>query len=157
MRNLICLLVSTLLMAPAFAITQPRFLPLDRNAMVAIRDSDISGASDGDATRLYEQMNVPEQDSSLGKGKSIKTEAKDFTLVCSKEKKLCSIILNKTANTVISGAKKYASYEITGAIANELLAQFHLTDKGDFAFTATDGIFHIHVVPGAFIFEIQAP
>ncbi len=156
MKNLMCLVVTSLLTSPLFAITQPRFLPLDRTVMVAVRDTDITGASDGDASRLYALMDVSEQDSSMGKGKSIKTLAKDFTLVCSKEKKLCSVILNKSTNTVISGAKKFASFEVAGAVSDELLAQFKRSDKGDFSFVATDELFHIHAVPGHFIFEIQA-
>ena len=156
MKNLMCLLVTTLLGAPSFAITKPKFLPFDMNMMVAITETDITGAADNDASDLYALMNVSEQDSSMGKGKSIKTADKGFNLVCSREKKQCSVILNKSANTIISSAKKYASYEITGAVANELLAQFKLTDKGDFSFTATDGIFHIHAIRGHFIFEVQA-
>lgn len=156
MKNVMSLLVSTLLAAPAFAITKPKFLPFDMNMMVAITETDVTGASDTDASQLYSLMNVHEQDSSMGKGKTIKTVAKDFNLVCAKEKKTCSVVLNKSANTVISGAKKYAAYEITGAVADELLAQFKLSDRGDFAFTATDGMFHIHAVAGHFIFEVQA-
>lgn len=156
MKNMIVGLLTIGLVVPALAITQPKFLPLDRNIIVTIRDTDITGATDNDASTLYALMNVPEQDSSMGKGKNIKTAAKDFNLVCSKEKKLCSIILNKSANAVISGSKKYAAYEITGSIADELLAQFKLSDRGDFAFTATDGMFHIHATAGHFIFEVQA-
>lgn len=157
MRNLMCWIVTTLLTVPTFAITKPKFLPFDMNMMVAITDTDITGAADNDASDLYIKMNVSEQDSSMGKGKSIKTADKGFNLVCSKEKKTCSVVLNKSANTTISSAKRYASYEVTGPVADELLAQFKLTDKGDFSFVATDGLFHIHAVPGHFIFEVQAP
>lgn len=156
MKNLMCLLMTAIFAIPAFAITKPKFLPFDMNMMVSITDTDITGASDSDASHLYAVLNVSEQDSSMGKGKSIKTAAKDFNLVCSKEKKLCSIILNKSPHVVIASAKKYASYEITGSVADELLAQLKLSDKGEFAFTATDGMFHIHAVPGSFIFEVQA-
>ncbi len=156
MKNVLNLVVTTLLTVPSFAVTKPKFLPFDMNMMVAITETDITGAADNDASDLYALMNVSEQDSSMGKGKSMKTADKGFNLVCTKEKKTCSVILNKSANTIISGAKKYASYEITGVVADELRAQFKLTDEGDFAFTATDGLFHIHAIPGHFIFEVQA-
>ena len=157
MKFVLSFLIAALSASASYAVTKPKFLPFDMNFMVAITNSDITGASDNDATDMYNMMNVPEQDSSMGKGKSIKTDAKDFNLVCSKEKQTCSIILNKSANTVIQSGKKYAAFKVTGEVATQLLQQFKFGADRTFTFKATDGVFHIHAQPEAFIFELQIP
>ncbi len=150
---LIAILIFT---TTSHAVTKPKFLPFDRNLVVSITATDVTGASDNDATDLYNLMNVPEQDSSMGKGKSIKTPAKDFTLVCAVDKKTCSIVLNKTANTVIIGSKKYANFTATGLDAMNLFKQFKPNAPILFSFTATDEMFHMTATPDKFLFEIQA-
>ena len=136
--------------------TRVRFLPMDRNFMASVVEHDLYGNTDTDALDLYQIMNVEEQDSMLGKGKSIVTPEKDFNLVCARDKKQCSIILNRSANTIISSANKLASFKTTGEAAAVLTKKFKLNDRGEAYFQATDKQFRILGTPDTFIFEAQA-
>lgn len=140
----------------ASAATRIRFLPMDRNFMASVLEHDMFGNTDTDPMDLYQIMNVEEQDSMLGKGKSIVTAEKDFNLVCSREKKQCSIILNRSANTVISSANKVASFKVTGEVAGVLTKKFKLNDRGEAYFQATDKLFRIVGTPDTFVFEAHA-
>jgi hypothetical protein len=140
----------------ALSATRIRFLPMDRNFMASVLEHDMFGNTDTDPMDLYQIMNVEEQDSMLGKGKSIVTAEKDFNLVCSREKKQCSIILNRSANTVISSANKVASFKVTGDTAGALTKKFKLNDRGEAYFQATDKLFRIVGTADIFLFEAHA-
>jgi hypothetical protein len=152
----IALLLTLTFSYEAFTATRIRFLPMDRNFMANVMERDIYGNPDSDAMDLYKIMNVEEQDSMLGKGKSIVTPEKDFNLVCSREKKQCSIILNRSANTVISSANKVASFKISGEAAGILTKKFKLNERGEAYFQATDKLFRILGTPDTFVFEAHA-
>jgi hypothetical protein len=135
------------------AATQVRFLPGDRNFLTNVMEKDSQGNSDTDATDLYLTMNVEEQDSMLGKGKSIKSRDKDFNLVCSQARKHCSIILNSSSNTIISSSQKIASFKVTGAEAKSLTQKFKLNERGEAFFQASDKLFRIFGTSDSFLFE----
>ncbi len=147
----ICLL---LINVKAYAATRLQFLPMDRNMLVNITEADIYGNKDSDSADMYQIMNVDEQDSSLGKGKSIVSPTKDFNLVCSKEKKSCHIVLNKSPNTVISGSQKIASFKVTGEVAKGLTQKFKLNERQEAYFMASDKLFRIFGSMDTFIFEV---
>lgn len=135
------------------AATRIQFFIGDRNAMVNVVGTDYSGNSDSDPSDLYETMNVDPQDTLLGKGKSINSDERDFNLVCSVEKQQCSLIFNKSANTVISSAQKIIRYKVTGEAAAELTNKFKLNDRGEAYFMATDKAFRLYGNQTSFIFE----
>ena len=137
------------------AITKPKFLPLDRNVVVNIAETDITGAHDTDASDLYAIMNVEEQQTSMGTGKSIKTAQKDFNMVCSKDKKTCSFVLNKSPNTFISGSQKFAKYSVSGETADALIELFHLNDQRVLLFVASDQMFSLKAEQEFFHFEVR--
>lgn len=135
------------------AATRLKFLPLDFNMLVVITATDIYGNADSDSSVLYQQMKVPEQDGMLGKGKSIVSPLKDFNFICSKEKNMCQVTLNKSANVEISSSGKYAKFSLKGASAAELTKLFKVDEKGEYHFTATDSLFKISGTSEEFHFE----
>ena len=135
------------------AATRVKFLPGDRNFIANVVETDLNGNTDSDATDLYLTMNVEEQDSMLGKGKSIVSREKDFNLVCSQAKKQCSVILTKSANTVISSSQRIASYKMTGEAAKELTQKFKLNERGEAYFRTSDKLFRIFGTSDSFLFE----
>lgn len=137
----------------AEAATRVKFLPMNFNVMINVTEKDIYGNPDSDSADLYQMMNVSEQDSMLGKGKSIVTTDKDFTLVCSKEKKMCSIILKKSARTEISSDRKYAAIRIDGDEAKLITEKFKLNDRGEAYFQSTDKIIRLFGNRESFVFE----
>ncbi|MGZ3690831.1 MAG: hypothetical protein ACXVAX_04980 [Pseudobdellovibrio sp.] len=157
MKTPIQFIIATLLLtgAKSFAATRLQFLPGDMNFLANILETDIYGNRDSDPEDLYETMNVDEQDGgSMGKGKSIVSPLKDFNLVCAKEKKSCHIVLNRSANTVISSSQKIASFKLTGDAAKAITQKFKLNDRGEAYFMASDKLFRIFGSSDTFIFEV---
>ena len=149
----ILLLLVFIFSVKAHAATRVKFLPLNTTVMINVTEKDIYGNPDSDSVDLYALMNVSEQDSSMGKGKSIVTESKDFTLVCSKEKKLCSVILRKSDRTEISPERKYAAIRVTGAEAAVLTEKFKLNHMGEAYFQSSDKILKLIGSRDSFLFE----
>jgi hypothetical protein len=153
MKIIISMFAFGLVTVSADAATRLKFLPLDRNMIVVVSATDIYGNADSDSVNLYELMLVPEQDSSLGKGKSIISPARDFNFVCSKEKKMCQVVLNKSENVAISSSGKFARFTLRGDAAGALTKLFKVDEKGEFHFTATDSLFKINGQSESFSFE----
>ena len=153
MNNLIFIISTFIVCTSVQSATRLKFLPLDRNMLVVITATDIYGNADSDSTDLYQLMKVPEQDSMLGKGKSIVSTDRDFNLVCSKEKNMCQVTLNKSANVVISSSGKFARFTISGNRAADLTKLFETDAKGEFHFIATDLLFKISGQGETFSFE----
>ncbi len=136
----------------ALSATRLQFFPGDRNAMALLTPTDPFGNSDSDSTDLYMIMSVPEQDTMLGKGKSIVSPQRDFNLVCGEYKNQCQIILNKSKNVIFS-AKKSMRFEATGEDAAILTSQFKLNDKGEAFFQTSDKMLIIKGNSNDFVFE----
>jgi hypothetical protein len=132
----------------SFAATTFRFLPLNRNAMAMIRSS-----VDNDFADLYSLMNVPEQDSSLGKGKGLKSADKGFTMTCSRDKALCDVILNQSVGVKIDPAAKCMSFSAMGNSAEEMKKLFVQNSKGEVHYLTSDNLFRINADNGTFVFE----
>jgi hypothetical protein len=120
---------------------------------ISITEKDMYGNADTDSADLYNTMNVSEQDSSMGKGKSIVTPEKDFTLICTKEKKTCTILIRKSARTEISADRKYASIKISGDDAAAVTEKFKLNDNREAFFQSSDKIIRLSGTADSFIFE----
>lgn len=147
MKYLISVLILSLTQL-SLAATTFKFLPLNMNALVMIR-----GNQDNDFADLYKIMNVPEQDSSLGKGKGLKSSDKGFTLTCSLDKTQCQVILNKSAHVVIDPAKKYLSFKDNAALGEELKKLFVLSSNGELHYLTSDKMFRIDIDANGFSFE----
>ncbi|MEQ1722741.1 MAG: hypothetical protein ABL930_06165 [Pseudobdellovibrio sp.] len=138
----------------SFSATRLRFFIGDHNAIAFITPTDIYGNADSDSINLYQMMIVPEQDTMLGKGKSIVMgDNGDFNLVCGEYRNQCQVILNKTANTVISSSKKYMRFEISGDRAAQLTSMFKLNSNGEAYFKSTDKLFRFSGNSQSFLFE----
>ena len=135
------------------AASRVSFMPMDRNMVVNVTERDIYGNMDSDPVDLYQIMNVEEQDSQLGKGKKIITLDKDFNMICSKDRRNCSIVLVKSARTIISGSQKYASFKLTGAEAMAMTKNFKLNERGEAVFMATDKAWRLFGNADTFILE----
>ncbi|OFZ29237.1 MAG: hypothetical protein A2622_07400 [Bdellovibrionales bacterium RIFCSPHIGHO2_01_FULL_40_29] len=146
-------IILTLISIQGFAATRLQFFFGDQNAIALLTPTDSYGNSDSDSSDLYKMMNVPEQDSMLGKGKSIMSSARDFNLVCSQYKGQCQVVLAKSANVQIRSAKKSMSYSVSGESATQLVKLFQLNDLGEVKFEATDRLFRIYGNAKEFIFE----
>jgi len=120
-----------------FASTRFRFLPFDQQGMVMLDGGDVSA--------LWNAMNVPVQDSFIGKGKAIVTKNKpqDFSMVCSLEKSLCQVVLSKSARTKISSAEKVMAFVVTGPEAAILTKQFFTKADGTVEFKSSDMHFSV--------------
>lgn len=145
--------ISLIFSSSCFAATRLQFFIGDRNAMALITPADSSGNSDSDSSDLYQVMNVPEQDTMLGKGKSIISVDRDFNLICGEYRNQCQVILNRSPHVLISGLKKQMSFIITGDAAARLTEQFKLNSKGEAYFMTTDKLFRLSGSASTFIFE----
>jgi len=150
--KLACLLI-TFYSVFAPAATRVRFLPMD-TVFVSMTEKDIYGNSDSDTADLYSVMNVSEQDSSMGKGKSIVTPEKDLTLICTQEKKTCTVLLRKSGRTSISPDQNYASIRFSGNEAAELTSKFKINHMGEAYFQTTDKHLRLNGTSENFILEI---
>ncbi|MBY0554695.1 hypothetical protein K2P97_09210 [bacterium] len=149
----ILILIITLLSSLSFSATRMRFFVGDRNAIVFITPTDVYGNTDSDSTDLYQIMNVPEQDTMLGKGKGIVSADSDFNLVCGEYRQQCQVIINKSPNTIISASKKYMSFTATGDEAERLTNMFKLNDRGEAYFQTIDKLFRFSGNSKNFTFE----
>lgn len=151
--KLLTALIIFLIQLQSQAASRVKYLPGDSSMVINVTEKDIYGNIDTDYIDLYHVMNVPEQDSSMGKGKSIVSTGRDLNIVCGKDKKLCTIIIRKSANTEISAGRKYASFKIAEVEAAALTKKFKLNDKGEAYFQSVDKIFKVVGTADSFIFE----
>ena len=135
------------------AVTNLQFFPGDRNAMVILIPQDSLGNKDNDSVDLYKLMNVPEQNTMFGKGKSVISPGREFQLVCSQYKNQCQVILTKAASTQIQSSKKYMSFSVSGEPADQLRLLFHLDSASEFQFQSVDRRFRIFAKASSFSFE----
>lgn len=121
--------------------------------MAILTPTDTFGNSDSDSSDLFQIMNVPEQDTILGRGKSITSANRDFNLVCGEYKSQCQFILNKSQNVKISGPMKTMSFRLQGEQAATLTGLFKLNSEGEAYFQTTDKLLRITGSGTEFILE----
>ena len=137
----------------SFSATRLQFFFGDRNAMAILTPTDSFGNSDSDSSDLYQIMNVPEQDTMLGRGKSITSTDRDFNLVCGEYKSQCQIILNKSQNVKISGSMKIMSFKLTGDQAAALTNLFKVNTEGEAYFQTADKLLRLKGTATEFVME----
>lgn len=142
------LLLSLFVSSTVQAASLFRFLPMNLNAIVVVH-----GNSDNDFADFYKAFNVPEQDTSFGKGKGYKTADKALNITCSVDKVMCQVVVNKSARVVIDPAKKYMSFTATGAEAEVLAHLFVKNSKGEVDFSTGDKLLRIRANATGFKFE----
>lgn len=94
------------------------------------------GGSDSDARTLFDAMNVPIQDTLLGRGKAIEDSTKSLSWVCGDKGKdgfQCTFMLKKSASTRVRTNPIAVEYSVTGQEAQALYGFVH--------FNQPDGIF----------------
>lgn len=153
MRIYLILTVTLMMTQQTLAATSLRFLPLNRNALALVLPKDMYGNTDNDFAKLYSLLNVPEQDSPLGKIKGIKTEDKSFNLACNLNKQQCQVVLNQSAHVTIDPQRKYMSYRIEGEVARQLSSAFFTNGDGQVFYFTTDQMFRIYGNADLFVFE----
>lgn len=139
----------------SLSATHLRFFIGDRNAMAVVTPTDKYGNTDSDSTDLYKIMNVPEQDTMLGKGKSIISDERDFNMVCGEYKLQCQFILNKSSKVQISARNQSMVFTATGDEAKRLSEMFKRNDRGEVYFKSVDSLFKISGNSDFFIFEAK--
>lgn len=152
MKFIICVTILIFSLA-SFSATRLQFFLGDRNAMAILTPTDSFGNSDSDSSDLYQIMNVPEQDTMLGRGKSITSADRDFNLVCGEYKNQCQFILTKSSNVQISGSLKTMSFRMTGTQAAALNRLFKLNSEGEAYFQTTDKLLRLKGTATEFILE----
>lgn len=132
------------------ARTEGRFLGMQY--MINIISAGVDGTFEHTPARIYEQMNVPEQQSMLGPGKALELSKKEMTFICNKKAENnyhCSIMIFKSA----AGSFDLQSAQIkyTGEQAKALVAQFFPNKDGsDINITDDSGKFNLVVKPDLF-------
>jgi hypothetical protein len=137
-------------------VTKLNFTLGGQQVIGSLKPTDWDGSADDDAVELYALMNVPEQDSFLGKGKAVKDAAQFLTLTCARESKQCSIILRKSENTKIDLRQKTAVFSVKAAGSSLWREQFHLPEGEDFLhFITTDQKFELLVADDVFTLKMR--
>lgn len=132
------------------ARTEGRFL--GQQYMINLVSQGFDGTFDHTPARLYQQMNVPEQNSMLGPGKALVVSQKEMTFVCSKKAENnyhCSFIVFNSAFGKIGFKSALVKY--TGAKAQEVFAQFFSNEDGsEINITDDTGQFNLVIKPDFF-------
>lgn len=141
----------------SFSATRLQFFIGDHNAMAILTPMDSYGNADSDSTDLFQIMNVPEQDTMLGKGKSIVSGDRDFNLVCGEYKNQCQFILNRSVNVRISGTEKSMRFAVGGEKAARLTELFKVNSNGEAFFQTADKMLLLKGSGNEFVFEANLP
>jgi len=113
--------------------------------------------SDPDAKNLFQVMDVPIQGSVMGPGKGIVTNGKILNLSCVDRASAgyqCSMVIQRSAQTVIDSQRGYISFRATAEEAGELVRKFHL-ENGKAHFVSSDGKFRIVGEGDSFLLEFK--
>lgn len=134
-----------------------KFLPLNK-VLLIMADNMIGQENDPDSQNLFRSMNVPEQHSDSGVGKSILLENKTVNLVCAQKKTgdyTCNLMLSKNDHTQMSPIKKMFQYRIDGPGASDAHKLFHNDSNDRFEFISTNSRFKITSSNDLFLIQYQ--
>lgn len=154
MKKIIFLAVIFLSTSLAHAVTQVKYLGM--MGMIVLTDRVAGTVQDSDPQDLFAKMNVQEQETPQGRGKSIRTEGKALTIICAirpTAEGTCSIIVKAGPKAVIAPGN--IRYEETGAAANELFRQFY-SDGNSFLYETTVKDFRVQASPEKFLVEYKS-
>lgn len=130
-------------------------------ASIMIQNPD-GGFPDGDADLLWKSMNVPEQDSNLGPGKSIVSAGKEINFICVNrggdgKQMTCTLTFNSRGPNASRWLKMDSSARtihvlVQGAEASFFTEKFHLPSDngGPLLFRSNDQKFALVVQAGRF-------
>ena len=115
------------------------------------------GGSDDDATRLWNALDIPSQNSSLGPGKPMVSSGKEINFICvdrggNGKQMTCTITFNPMgpksgAWTRIDSISKKIHFQVEGSEAAFFTEKWH-TQQGEFRYKTEDGKFSLLVSPG---------
>ncbi len=152
-KYLLVLLVS-LAFSNSFAVTKGQFMGLQM--IINISSTSYDGSVDGSPQVLFEAMDRPEQDSFLGRGKSLSAPQKELNFICARRAEnnyQCSIYIHKSARGRISSGKAY--FEVQGEAAQAYFEQFH-SQNGVFSYVDESNTFVIYATPQKFVIKFDA-
>ncbi|MFP5519760.1 MAG: hypothetical protein ACLGGX_07645 [Bdellovibrionia bacterium] len=114
--------------------------------MINIVSQQYGEGPDTDALVLFEDMNVPVQDSFLGPGKSIVSKDRALNFVCAERGArggpTCTIMINRSANSILSRGR--IGFRVTGDQAWEFSSKFKLDGNKVFSFISIDEVFRVY-------------
>ncbi|MES2801177.1 MAG: hypothetical protein V4654_01685 [Bdellovibrionota bacterium] len=126
--------------------------------MINLISNSFDGTFDHTPARIYEQMNVPEQNSMLGPGKALAVSQKEMTFICNKKQENvyhCSFIVFNSSFGKIGFKSAIVTY--TGDKAKSMFDQFFPNQDGtDINITDDTGQFNLVVRPDLFQLKFQA-
>lgn len=138
------------------ARTEGRFLGMQY--MINMVSASYDGTFDHTPTRLYEQMNVPEQSSMLGPGKALQVSQKEMSFICNKKAEnnyQCSILIFKSPHGSFGLRSAQIKYE--GEKAKVVVAQFFPNQDGsDVNITDDTGQFNLVIKRDLFQLTFEA-
>lgn len=138
------------------ARTEGRFLGMQY--MINLISAGYDGTFDHTPTRLYEQMDVPEQSSMLGPGKALQVSQKEMSFICNKKAENsyhCSILIFKSPQGSFGLRSAQIKYE--GEKAKAIVAQFFPNQDGsDVNITDDTGQFNLIIKPDLFQLTFEA-
>ena len=154
MKTIACLFL--FLASPlSHAVTRSNFLGFQMMLNIASRNYD--GSIDGSPQRLYSDLNVPEQGSIMGPGKSLEVNPeKVLNLVCGKRAEnnyQCSIIIHKSPYGRFQPGSAYIEFK--GDMAQKVFEQFH-SNGVEYSYKDEDGIVLIYSSPERFVIKYDA-
>ncbi len=147
------ILLAILLSQTSEARIQFSFFQLNRQAMIVTTDEP---GDEPISEFLYQQMNVPPQDSFIGPGKSWSTPQKEFNMVCSlspSQGNHCTFIVQNQKGAHLDPNKGVIIYTAEGTLAANILEKFILpAGQREFQYRSPDGQILIQATPTEFSF-----
>jgi hypothetical protein len=140
----------------AQAVTRGFFLGMGDRGIITINPSGYGTGVDSDSQVLFDAMDVPIQDSFLGKGKAIVTDNKELNFVCANrgdQGHQCSITINAGKEGRVSKSKGIIGYVVKGEKAAALTKLFFKNNQNGFYFESLEGSLKIWARPD--LFQIQ--
>ncbi|WII70986.1 hypothetical protein QJS83_10990 [Bdellovibrio sp. 22V] len=154
MRLILLTLLALFSVSQAQAITRGQFTGMQ--FMVNIASVAYDGSNDSSPQILFDAMDRPEQDSMLGRGKTLEAPQKVLNFICARKGEnnyQCSIYIHQSSFGRIAPGK--ARFDVRGEQAKALFEQFH-SQNGRFTFRDEANTFGIEATPERFVMVYEA-
>lgn len=116
--------------------------------IIRVLVKDFLGTVDTDGQVLFEAMDVPQQDSMLGPGKSIETDDRALQFICANRPQTgyeCAIFIHNQAAGRVDTFRKMMSYKVHGEAAQRYAKLFKTDAQGQFKFVSVDGSLRVNI------------
>lgn len=154
MRKII-FLVLVFTTSSAFSLTRSNFIGMQM--LINIASTNYDGTIDGSPQKLYAELNVPEQGSVMGPGKSLDVSPeKILNFVCGKRGEnnyQCSIIIHRSSYAQFQPGKAYIEFK--GEMAKTVFDQFY-SNGTEYSFRDESGLLLIYSSPSRFVIKFDA-